>query len=57
MEKPFKIGGMAAILAAILLLIEIVIFAVWPQQTTAINLFTLFLANKFLGLLDFFTKL
>jgi hypothetical protein len=53
-KSLFKIGGMAAILAAILLLIEIVIFAVWPQQTTAINLFTLFLANKFLGLLDFY---
>jgi len=50
----YRIGGVAAIIAAALLLIEIIIFTIWPQQTTAISYFTLFQSNKLIGLLDFY---
>ncbi len=50
----YKIGGAAAILAAVLLLIEIIVFTIWPQQTTAIAYFTLFRSNRLIGLLDFY---
>ncbi len=50
----YKVGGAAAIVSAILLLIEIIVFTIWPQQTTAIAYFTLFQSNKLIGLLNFY---
>lgn len=49
-----RIGGIGALIAAALLLIEIIVFAIWPQQTTAIDYFTLFQSNKLMGLMDFY---
>lgn len=53
-KSLYRIGGMAAILAAVLLLIEIIVFTIWPQPTTAIGHFTLIESNKFIGLIDFY---
>lgn len=53
-KNLYRIGGMAAILAAVLLLIEIIVFTIWPQPTTAIGHFTLIESNKFIGLIDFY---
>lgn len=50
----YRIGGAAAIIAAVLLLLEIIVFAIWPQQTTAIDFFILFQSNKLIGLLEFY---
>lgn len=50
----YRIGGIAALFAAFLLLMEIIVFTVWPQQTTAIDFFTIFQNNKLIGLLDFY---
>jgi hypothetical protein len=53
-KNLYRIGGVGALIAAALLLIEIIVFAIWPQQTTAIDYFTLFQSNKLIGLLDFY---
>lgn len=53
-KNLYRIGGMAAILAAVLLLIEIIVFTIWPQPTTAIGHFTLLESNKLIGLIDFY---
>jgi len=53
-KNLYRIGGMAAILAAVLLLIEIIVFTIWPQPTTAIGKFTLLERNKLIGLIDFY---
>jgi len=53
-KSLYKIGGMAAILAAVLLLIEIIVFTLWPQPTTALGYFTLIQSNKLIGLIDFY---
>lgn len=50
----YKIGGISAILAAVLLLIEIIVFTIWPQPGTVIGYFTLFQSNKLIGLIDFY---
>jgi hypothetical protein len=48
----YKVGGMAALIIAVLLLCEIIVFAVWPQPSTVIGYFTLFHDNWLVGLLD-----
>ena len=50
----YKIGGAAALIAAVLLLTEIVIFTVWPQPTTVADYFALFQTSRLIGLLDFY---
>ncbi len=50
----YRVGGAGAFIAALLLLIEIIVFSIWPQQTTAIDFFALFQSNKLIGLLDFY---
>ncbi len=50
----YKIGGAAAIIAAISLLIEVIVFAVWPIPTTVMGYFILFKSNSLLGLLEFY---
>lgn len=50
----YRVGGVATIAAAVLFLIEIIVFIIWPQPTTVINYFTLFRSNKLIGLLDFY---
>jgi hypothetical protein len=53
-KSLYKIGGTAAIISALLLLIEIIVFAVWPQPTTVMGYFTLFQSNQLIGLIDFY---
>ncbi len=53
-KSLYKIGGTSALLAAALLLIEIIVFTIWPQPGTVIDYFTLFQSNKLIGLIDFY---
>lgn len=50
----YKIGGIAATLSAVLLLIEIIVFTIWPQPSNVIGYFTLLQDNKLIGLIDFY---
>jgi len=50
----YTVGGMAAIMAAVLLLIEIIVFTIWPQPATVLDYFTLLQTNKIIGLIDFY---
>jgi hypothetical protein len=51
-KSLYKAGGVAALIIAVLLLCEIIVFSVWPQPTTVIGYFKLFNDNWFIGLLD-----
>lgn len=53
-KNLYKIGGISALLAAVLLLMEIIVFTIWPQPGTVIDYFTLFQSNKLIGLIDFY---
>ncbi len=48
----YKLGGVAALIIAVLLGCEIVVFSVWPQPTTALGYYALFRDNWLVGLLD-----
>lgn len=49
----FTNWGVAAIIAEAVLLIEIIIFTVWPLPASVMGYFTLFESNSLIGLLDF----
>jgi hypothetical protein len=49
----YRVGGVTALIAAVLLPIEVIVFAVWGQPSTVVDAFTLFHNNKLLGLLEF----
>lgn len=53
-KSLYKVGGAAAIISALSLLIEIIVFTVWPQPTTVMGYFTLFQSNQLIGLIDFY---
>ncbi len=48
----YKIGGVAAIIAAVLIPIEIIILTVWPLPTTVMGYLTLFQSSNLIGLID-----
>jgi len=48
----YKVGGVAALIIAVLLLCEIIVFSVWPQPNTVMGYFELFQENWLVGLLD-----
>ena len=51
--KPlYKVGGIAALIMAVLIPIQSFIFIAYPPPGTVIDYFTLFQNNKILGLLD-----
>jgi len=50
----FRVGGLAALVAAILILTEIMVFIVWPLPSTISEYFMLFQNNRFIGLIDFY---
>lgn len=50
----YKIGGVAALIAAVLILTEIIIFTIWPLPSTVTDYFALFQTSKLIGLLDFY---
>jgi len=50
----YRVGGVTALIAAVLLPIYVAVFSVWGQTpSTVVDAFTLFHNNKLLGLLDF----
>lgn len=49
----YKVGGVTALIAAVMLPIEVIVFAVWGQPGTVVDAFTLFHNNRLLGLLEF----
>ncbi|HYG58219.1 MAG TPA: DUF4386 family protein [Symbiobacteriaceae bacterium] len=51
-ESLYKLGGVAALIAAALTLSEVVVLALYPPPGTINGWFTLFQTNKLLGLLD-----
>jgi hypothetical protein len=51
-KNLYGIGGVGALIAGILTLSDIVVFAVYPQPATINGWFTLFQSNWFIGLLD-----
>lgn len=53
-KSLYKIGGVAAFIAAVLLLAEIIVFIIWPQPNTVAGYFVLFQNSKLIGLLDFY---
>ena len=52
-KSLFKLGGAAALIAAVLTLSEVVVFILFPQPGTIRDWFTLFQRNRVIGLLDF----
>ena len=51
-KSLYRVGGTCALIIAVLLACEIIVFAVWPQPSTVIGHFTLFRSNWLVGLLD-----
>jgi len=51
-KNLYMIGGVGALIAGLLTLLDVIVFAVWPQPTTISGWFTLFQSNWFIGLLD-----
>ena len=49
----YKLGGIAAWIAAVLTLGEVILFAFYPQPETVVGWFDLFQENRILGLLEF----
>ena len=50
----YKLGGAAALIVAVLLPIEIIVFTAYPLPGTVIGYFTLFQSNRLMGLLDLY---
>jgi len=50
----YKIGGVAALIAVVLILAEIIVFTIWPLPDTVVDHFALFQNSKLIGLLDFY---
>ncbi|HVO70622.1 MAG TPA: hypothetical protein VMT24_11285, partial [Aggregatilineaceae bacterium] len=48
----YKVGGIAALIIAVCIPIQIIVYMAWPPPTTVMGYFTLFQNNKLLGLLD-----
>jgi hypothetical protein len=51
-QELYKFGGAAALIAALLILGEIVVLAIYPQPGNISDWFMLFQSNKIVGLLD-----
>lgn len=52
-KSLFKLGGAAALIAAVLTLSEVIVFILFPQPGTIRDWFSLFQNNRVIGLLDF----
>lgn len=50
----YKVGGAAALIVAVLLPIEIIVFTAYPLPSTVIGYFTLFQSNRLIGLIDLY---
>jgi len=51
-KRLYRVGGAAALIMAVFIPIQIIIFIAWPPPSTVIGWFTLFQNNRLLGLLD-----
>jgi hypothetical protein len=51
-KSLYRVGGTAALIMAVFIPIQIIIFVAWPPPSTVIGWFTLFQNNRLLGLLD-----
>ena len=49
----YRIGGVAALIVAILTVIEVIVFTLYPQPSTVSGWFELFQVSPIIGLLDF----
>lgn len=52
-KSLYRIGGVAALVAAVLMLGVLIVFTIYPQPGTVGDWFELFQSNKIIGLLDF----
>ena len=48
----YRAGGAAALVGAVFIPIQIIVFIMWPPPSTVIGYFTVFQNNRLLGLLD-----
>ncbi len=48
----YRLGGLAALIVAICIPLQVVIFIAWPPPTTAQGYFAVFQSNPFIGLLN-----
>ena len=48
----YRLGGAAALITAIFIPLQVVIFMTWPPPTTALGYFAVFQSNPLVGLLD-----
>jgi hypothetical protein len=51
-KSLYRVGGTAALIMAVFIPIQFIIFVAWPPPSTVIGWFTLFRNNRLLGLLD-----
>lgn len=51
-KSLYKVGGAAALIMALFIPIQIIVFIVWPPPNTVMGWFTLIQNNKLIGLLD-----
>ena len=51
-KSLYRVGGTAALIMAVFIPIQIIIFVAWPPPSTVIGWFTLFQNNRLIGLLD-----
>ena len=51
-KNLYRVGGVAALVMLILMVVQIVVYTIWPPPDTAEGYFTLFQNNWFLGLLS-----
>jgi hypothetical protein len=48
----YRLGGAGALITAIFIPLQVIIFMAWPPPTTALGYFTVFQSNPLVGLLD-----
>ncbi len=53
-KSLYRVGGAAALITAVLIAIEIIVFTAYPPPSTVIGYFTLFQSNRLIGLLDLY---
>jgi hypothetical protein len=51
-RQLYQIGGIAALLSAMFIPIQVIVFIVWPLPSTVMDWFTLFQENRLVGLVD-----
>lgn len=51
-KSLYRVGGIAAMVMAVFIPIQIIVFILWPPPDSVIGWFTLFQQNRLIGLLD-----